>query len=185
MTRMAPRWGCNYDGWSDLSSQAAKHLPRGNKRGCSIWSASNEQFMVVGAVAHRASCRQKCSRRWRRAQTGCRHRRRSKTGTAPGVSARSSAAQPHPASDRPPPLPDEPQSSGWGTAGRPGGKTAATLLDQTPHSLQADRWGERQDTIKFQYGHDNCSIHVTAVYWVWPPFIQTYCKPEPLPSGIT
>lgn len=162
MTRMAPRWGCNYDGWGDLSSQAAKHLPRGNKRGRSVWSASNKQVMVVGAVARRASCRQRCSRRLHRAQTGCRRRRRSKTGTAPGVSARSSAARPHPASDRPPPLPGEPQSSGWGTEGRPGGRTAATLPDQTPHSLWADRWWGRKDTKLFQYGRDHCSIHVTA-----------------------
>ncbi len=104
-----------------------------------VCSASNKQVRVAGVVSHQASYRRRCSRRRHRAQTRCRHRRRSKKGTAPGVAARSSAGPRHPASDRPTPLPDGLQSWDWGREGRPEGRTAATPPDQTLHSLWADR----------------------------------------------
>lgn len=106
--------------------------------------ASSERVMAAAAVARPAGCRQRRSRRQRRARTGCRRRRRSKTGTAPGASARSSAAPPRPVSDQPPRPPGEPRSWGWDTEERPGGRSAATPPDQTPHSLSTRRGRNRK-----------------------------------------
>ena len=119
-------------------------------------SASKEQLMVQGEFAHQAGCRRKCSRIQRRAQTKCRHRKISKTETAPGVAARSSAGLPRPVSGPPPLPPGEPQSWGWGTEGRPEGRTAATLLDQTQRSLSRVKKRKRQDVSYY------CKLYCTS-----------------------
>lgn len=113
--------------------------------------------MVVGAVAHQAGCRQKCSRKQRRAQTRCRHRKISKTGIAPGAAAHSSAEQPHQASGRPPLLPGELQSWDSGMEERPEGRTGAILLDQTLHSLWTERRKEDIMAARCEHVGDNSS----------------------------
>lgn len=110
-----------------------------------------------GAVARRASCRQRCSRRRRRARTRCRRRRRSRTRTAPGVAARSFAGPPPPTSGQPPPRPGERRSWDWDKEGRPVDRSAATPPDQTPRSLWAERGREDTMSARFLYGGtDNC-----------------------------
>lgn len=106
--------------------------------------ASCKWVMAAAAVARPAGCRQRCSRRQRRAQTGCRRRRRSRTETAPGASAHSSAVPPRPGSDPPPRPPGEPRSWGWDTEERPAGRSVATPPDQTPHSLSTRRVRNRK-----------------------------------------
>lgn len=105
--------------------------------------------MVAGAVVRQVSCKQKCSRRQRRKQIRCRRRRRSRTRSAAAASARSSVTPPRPASGRPTPHPGEPRSSDSGTGGRPGGRTSATPLDQTPRSL----WGEWEESAALAHFH--------------------------------
>lgn len=93
------------------------------------------QVMVVGAVARQANYRQRYSRKQHRAQTGCRHRRRSRTVSAPAVSAHSCVEPPHQESDPPPHPPGGQQSSGWDMEEKLEDKTAATQPDQTQRSL--------------------------------------------------
>lgn len=122
----------------------------------------HKQFMVAGEVVRPVSCKQKCSRRQRRQQTRRRHRRRSRTRSAAAAAARSSVTPPRPASGRPTPHPGGPRSSDWGTEGRPGGRTSATPLDQTPHSLRGRQREQNQRELIFSRWSRNSTQTLTA-----------------------